>query len=409
MTQVARPSQDMAIGTWTEDDGVTTTTLYDQVDEAVRDDLDFVQSALAPSADKLVFKLSAISDPGVHSGHVLAYVIGKNETDGEQIDHVVKLTEGYQAGVTDGTVIAQWTHTNVDALTLYEQTLSAGQAAAIVDYGDLYLIDEVTQVVPFEGTTFFVADAAAGTMVPPWSNTISSGGGDLPINSNSAPGGGRSFFFKNPSAEAAQNSHYSQVHTYAPTTTMGGHGRFGSGWYSWDMYISAGFNSDDWNMLLGWMTGVGGAPSPIGHLELRKWPNGGSGLLQIGFHAKNAFAGCYTAPTIAGYELTSAYYFMTASSPAGIVAMPRFQWVHVDVEYVMAASNGRVNVWQDNVQIMDLQHANLNTLHGHSIEPCQNSNGGMVLQFGVYGGAKSDGDQSMHVKNFKVTDYRVGV
>jgi hypothetical protein len=130
-------------------------------------------------------------------------------------------------------------------------------------------------------------------------------------------------------------------------------------------------------------------------------------VLQLVYVLKNAAAGLYTAPTIPGYQIASnGYYFMTAQSPAGIVAFPRQRWVHVALYYKMAPSNGRVTVWQDGVLIMDLTAPTMNTFGGHSIDPLGNADGDMTLQFGIYGGAKSDGVQRLYVDDFKVTDFR---
>jgi hypothetical protein len=180
-------------------------------------------------------------------------------------------------------------------------------------------------------------------------------------------------------------------------------GRYLSGYYSFWAYVDAGYDEPGWNMLLGWMTGVSGAPSPISNTALQLW----NGVLQIGFTLKNATAGLYTAPTIPGYQMTSnGWYFMTSQSPSGIVPFPRNQWVHLSFYYNMAKTNGRFTAWQDGRLIMDLTAPTFNTFGGHSIDPLGNAAGDMMLQFGIYEGPKTK-TQRLYVDDFKVTDFRV--
>jgi len=52
----------------------------------------------------------------------------------------VQLRQGYVNEGTPGTLIAEWTHTNIpSAWTGQAQTLSGGQADAITDYANLFL------------------------------------------------------------------------------------------------------------------------------------------------------------------------------------------------------------------------------------------------------------------------------
>jgi hypothetical protein len=203
---------------------------------------------------------------------------------------------------------------------------------------------------------------------------------------------------------ATIGSHYSQTHSYSPQTSMGSpNGRYLSGYYSFWAYIDAGYTATDWNMLLGWMTGVSGKPSPISHVGLEVW----KGKLQVVYLLKNCSVGLYPCPNIAGYENAGGHYAMTSSSPAGIVEFPRNKWVHLSFYYKMSETNGRVTVWQDGVKIMDLTAPTMNTFGGHSWEVMTNRAGDMVLQFGQYGGAKNDGVQRMYVDDFMVTDYLI--
>ncbi len=64
-------------------------------------------------------------------------------------------------------------------------------------------------------------------------------------------------------------------------------------------YIDAGYTATDWNMLLGWMTGVSGKPSPISHVGLEVW----EGKLQVVYLLKNCSVGPYPCPTSRGTRM----------------------------------------------------------------------------------------------------------
>ncbi|MBA2323550.1 MAG: hypothetical protein H0V92_05880 [Pseudonocardiales bacterium] len=256
---------------------------------------------------------------------------------------------------------------------------------------------------PPAGTTYFLADAESGNLSAwslPW-GAVSDGSDPLPVvTADRAKVGTQSYKYEitNPALEG----HYSQTLTGNPQRSMGSpNGRYRSGYFSFWAYINAGYTAPGWNMLLGWMTGVSGAPSPISHvgLEVR------NGILQVVYVLKNCSVGLYTCPSIPGYTLNGGWYTMTAGSPAGVKAFPRSQWVHLSFYYKMAASNGQVTVWQDGVKIMDLTAPTMNTFGGHSSN-LTNTAGDMTLQFGIYGGTTSGGTQRLYVDDFKVTDVR---
>jgi hypothetical protein len=251
------------------------------------------------------------------------------------------------------------------------------------------------------GRTFFSATAENGSMSP-WSAAISDRANPRPTISQSRTRNGHGAY-KFEIANAQVASHYSQALSYAPQVSMGSrNGRYLSGYYSFWAYIDDGYSDNDWNMLLGWMTGVTGRPSPISHVGLEVW----NGTLQLVYVLKNCSVRLYRCPEIRGYKNSGGWYTMTPSSPAGVVAFPRNRWVHLSFYYKMAPTNGQVKVWQDGRLIMDLTAPTMNTFGGHSIEPLRNSAGDMMLQFGTYGGAKSDGTQRFYVDDFKVTDFR---
>jgi hypothetical protein len=139
MAQFGRPTTDTTRDNWEEDDG-TTVNIFDQIDEAIADDADFIRTQLTPTADVYVTKLTSLTDPVSSSGHVVRYRYGKDVTGGDQIDITVQLRQGYVNEGTPGTLIAAATHTNVSSgWTAGSITLSGAEADSITDYTDLYL------------------------------------------------------------------------------------------------------------------------------------------------------------------------------------------------------------------------------------------------------------------------------
>ena len=139
MAQFGRPSTDTTRDNWEEDDG-TTTAIFDQIDEAVIDDADYIRTVLAPTSDVYVSKFTTLEDPVSSSGHVVRYRYGKSAAGGAQIDLTVQLRQGYTNEGSPGTLIAAWTHTDIsDTLTTAAQTLSGAEADSITNYADLYI------------------------------------------------------------------------------------------------------------------------------------------------------------------------------------------------------------------------------------------------------------------------------
>lgn len=146
MAQFGRPSTDTTREAWEEDDG-TTTDIFDQIDEAVADDADFIRSALVPTSDVYVTKLTAVTDPLQSTGHTVRYRYGKDVTGGAQIDLTVQLRQGYVNEGTPGTLIAAQTHTNVAVFPVAGSiALSGAEADSITDYTNLYLRFVANQV-----------------------------------------------------------------------------------------------------------------------------------------------------------------------------------------------------------------------------------------------------------------------
>jgi hypothetical protein len=131
MAQFARPGSDISTGTWTTSSGGST-ALFDELNESVFSDVDYVQSGPSPNTDTLEIALGSITDPAVGTGHTVRYRIGKTGTD--SVDLTVSLRQGAS------TEIVSWTHINVaTGPTTVTQTLTAPQADAISNYGTLRL------------------------------------------------------------------------------------------------------------------------------------------------------------------------------------------------------------------------------------------------------------------------------
>lgn len=146
MAQFARPSTDTTREAWEEDDG-TTTNIFDQIDEVAADDADYIRSALVPTSDVYVTKLTSLTDPLSSAGHIIRYRYGKDVTGGAQIDLTVQLRQGYVNEGTPGTLIVAATHTNVAVFPVAGSiTLSGAEADAITDYTNLYLRFVANQV-----------------------------------------------------------------------------------------------------------------------------------------------------------------------------------------------------------------------------------------------------------------------
>lgn len=118
---------DLSDGSWTNQVG-SNVNLYDSIDEGSPSDADYIQSSLSPAVpDEVKLRFGPLFDPNVNSNHTLRYRYRKDVSGTpDRIDLTVRL---YRA---DGvTLIAQQTHTDIDALTDGILTLSAAEASSI--------------------------------------------------------------------------------------------------------------------------------------------------------------------------------------------------------------------------------------------------------------------------------------
>lgn len=140
MAQFGRPSTDTVNESYT-DQGGGSSNIYTTIDESVASDADYIRSALAPTNDVYVTKLTTVEDPQSSSGHTVRYRYAKDASGGAQIDLTVQLRQGYVNEGSPGTLIATCgSHTNIsNSWTDGSYALSGAEADSITDYSSLYL------------------------------------------------------------------------------------------------------------------------------------------------------------------------------------------------------------------------------------------------------------------------------
>lgn len=139
MTQYLRPEADTYIGNY-EDELGGTSDIFESINEVSAGDADYVISPHDPTDEVYVCGLTTATDPETMANHVVRYRYAKSAEFGDQTDLVVELREGYTNEGSQGSLIKQWTHSDISAvLTTAEQTLSDAEADSITDYSDLFL------------------------------------------------------------------------------------------------------------------------------------------------------------------------------------------------------------------------------------------------------------------------------
>lgn len=124
--QVARPATDITTTGWTK---TGASTYSSQIDEAVLDTADYVESPVNPTSSVFETKLGPLSDPGVDTGFVITVVL----------EAVGAATSTAVVGLYQTTtLIASFTQSPVASTpTVYNFSLSALQASAITNFSDL--------------------------------------------------------------------------------------------------------------------------------------------------------------------------------------------------------------------------------------------------------------------------------
>ena len=140
MAQFARPSTDAYNSDgWTEDDG-TSVNMWDEINEVSASDTDYVRSALAPTNDVYVTKLTSVNDPALSTGHVVRWRRQAPVAGGATVNLTVQLRQGYVNESTLGTLIAEKATVAAPGSWADDSlTLSGAEADSITDYADLYL------------------------------------------------------------------------------------------------------------------------------------------------------------------------------------------------------------------------------------------------------------------------------
>lgn len=141
MAQFGRPEADTYNGDgWTEDDG-DTTNMFQEIDESVASDTDYIRSPVAPTSDVYVTRLSDMEDPVSSSNHVVRWRWGKDAAGGATINGTVQLRQDYVNEGSPGTLIATCANAEVvpDSFTDDSYTLSGAEADAITNYTTLFI------------------------------------------------------------------------------------------------------------------------------------------------------------------------------------------------------------------------------------------------------------------------------
>jgi hypothetical protein len=103
--QLVLPVSDTSnTGVWTQMDGVTTTNLWMQINEAVANDSNFDESPQQPLNSQYVARLGTVQQP--ISGTITLHTRAFKDVSKGQVDYVVSLMQG-------ATVIQSFTHTNI--------------------------------------------------------------------------------------------------------------------------------------------------------------------------------------------------------------------------------------------------------------------------------------------------------
>ena len=130
------PISDIAAGAWQPLSGGD---LFAMLDETVIDDGDYIFSADNPQTDICEVELGDLVDPHLSNDHVISYRYEKENNYG-QMNLIVRLMEG-------ATIRRTWTHNDIsNSIVQADQTLSGAEADSILDYKDLRLRFEATQV-----------------------------------------------------------------------------------------------------------------------------------------------------------------------------------------------------------------------------------------------------------------------
>ncbi|MBS3922262.1 MAG: hypothetical protein KGZ37_03840 [Nitrosarchaeum sp.] len=130
------PTVDIVKGFWNDNTGNQNGLIYDDLDEFIRDDSDYIHSRKIggnQDNDKLQVKISTYAGVTQDHEHQIFYTLRKDALGGNTIEFIVTLFEGTRQ-------IAQWSYPNVGIdFILHTEILTREQAESITDYNNLSL------------------------------------------------------------------------------------------------------------------------------------------------------------------------------------------------------------------------------------------------------------------------------
>jgi hypothetical protein len=138
--QFARPAADTNNPGGYTDQAGGTTNIYQAIAEATPDDTTYIQSPTSPSNAVYVTKLSAVSAPGVTTGHWIRMRTSASLNNQQNISITQQLRQGYVSEASQGTLIASQVRSPINSTTwtTTEYNLTGAEAGAITDYANLY-------------------------------------------------------------------------------------------------------------------------------------------------------------------------------------------------------------------------------------------------------------------------------
>lgn len=154
MPQVSRPEADAfypisGIENWQNERGEQDQALFESINTFLPNDLTFVESELFESPDlpitSLVYvtKLSTVPNPetATATGLAVRLRLGKDEADGQIVNAVVELREGWKnESSSRGNLVGTKRFENITAVaTEYSFVVTPTNAAKIQDFSELYL------------------------------------------------------------------------------------------------------------------------------------------------------------------------------------------------------------------------------------------------------------------------------
>lgn len=140
MPQFARPSADTNNPGGFTDQAGGSTNIYTTINESTPNDTNYIRSPTSPVNAVYVTKLSAVTTPGLTTGHVMRMRTAVDVANQQAITITQQLRQGYVSEAAPGTLIASQTRAGITSTTWVtsEYTLTPAEASSITDYSNLY-------------------------------------------------------------------------------------------------------------------------------------------------------------------------------------------------------------------------------------------------------------------------------